>query len=58
MNEKQAKKLVGNDNWEDFLDFMQGQTVGISKNGDIDYYKWDVERYIENKVSKRVWWYD
>lgn len=57
MNEKQVKKLIGNDNWEDFLDFMKGQTVGISKNGEIDYYSYDVNRYIEGKVENR-WWLD
>ena len=46
MNEKEVKELlkIKGKTWGEFLEFMQGQTVGFE--GDvIDYYKWDVLRF-------------
>ena len=45
MNEQEVRELIGDDNWDDFLEFMTGQTVGVSKDGLLIFYKHDVERY-------------
>ena len=34
--------------WEDFLDWMDGHTVGI-RDGEVDYYECDVSRFVRNK---------
>ena len=52
MNKKEVIKLIGKENWKDFLKCMAGQTVGINKDGSDNYYKQDVDRFI-NKSS--VW---
>jgi hypothetical protein len=31
--------------WSVFLKWMAGQTVGM-KNGEVDYYNYDIERFI------------
>jgi len=38
--------------WNDFEDFIFCQTVGITKDGEYDYYEWDVERFIRNNKRK------
>lgn len=38
-------KLKVGDKMPDFLKWMYGQTVGL-RNGKIDYYDYDVERFI------------
>ena len=34
--------------WKDFIDWMFGQTVGLTPDGKPDYYEWDVKRFIRN----------
>ena len=46
MIKEEVIEKIGKDNWKDFTDFMYGQTVGII-NDKPDYYKWDVEKYME-----------
>ena len=45
MNEEQVINKIGKEKWEDFLEFMKGQTVGFDK-GIIDYYECDVNNFI------------
>ena len=45
MNEAEVKELVG-ERWEEFEKWMNGNTVGINDDGTIDYYRWDVERFL------------
>ena len=49
MNKKQVKKILKENGrtWDEFAKYMYGQTVGI-KNGEFDYYKLDVNRFIQN----------
>lgn len=41
MKEEEVKEYL----WESFLEWMNGQTVGINENGSIDYYDSDVMRF-------------
>ncbi len=36
---------------KDFHAFMRGQTVGLNKDGSIDYYEHDVERFFNTKLT-------
>lgn len=49
MTEQEVKKEIGIENWETFLQWMRGQTVGgipDDKGGYIaDYYEWDVKAF-------------
>ncbi len=45
MNAKEVKQKIGKENWEEFLIFMKGQTIGYD-NGIEDYYEHDVLRFI------------
>jgi hypothetical protein len=53
MNEQEARELVGDDGWDDFLDWLAGQTIGINDDGTIDYYDSDVKRYCERRRRER-----
>jgi hypothetical protein len=46
MREAKIKEIIGEDNWEDFLKWMRGQTVSRYPDGEIDFYEWDVNAYI------------
>lgn len=41
MNEEEVKEYLFNK----FNEWMAGQTVGLNKDGSIDYYEYDVEKY-------------
>ena len=44
------KKLKdGGLKWTSFKSWIRGQTVGIYPDGSLDYYDWDVQRYIEGE---------
>ena len=49
MNKNQVIKLIGKSRWKEFGKWMGGQTVGIGKDGKIDYYDDDVYRFLEGK---------
>lgn len=48
MKEQQVKKLLKENNytWDQFIEWMQGQTVGINEDGSTDYFDGDVEKFI------------
>jgi NOL1/NOP2/fmu family ribosome biogenesis protein len=33
--------------WEDFAEWMNGQTIGLNADGSPDYYEQDVARFLE-----------
>ena len=53
MNEDEVKEYIGEENLESFLRFMVGQTVTIDNDGQIQYYKWDVERFYESTIKEK-----
>lgn len=54
MTEAKAKHLILEvSTWEDFLDWMLGQTVGRYPDGSTDWYDCDVARYI-SRIRKRT----
>jgi len=46
---RKIKKAGGK--WSVFIKWMQGQTVGMNEDGTIDYYEYDVERFIRYKCA-------
>ena len=51
MNEKQAQQYL-EPYYEEFLEWMTGQTVGINKDGSTEFYDWDVKRFWNSKWNK------
>lgn len=45
MNKQEVIEYIGANYWKDFSDFIYGQTVGVNKDGSVNYYKWDVEKF-------------
>lgn len=45
LDEKQVRTIIGDEAWPAFDVWIQGQTVGIYPDGNIDYYDWDVLRF-------------
>lgn len=41
MNEEEVKDYL----WARFQEWMEGQTVGVNKDGSVDYYDYDVIRF-------------
>jgi hypothetical protein len=53
MNEKQVKaELAKYDlNWDDFLEFMIGQTISSDPNGNTIYWARDVKKFIITSIT-------
>jgi hypothetical protein len=51
MNEKEVKKEIGEDNWDAFLEWMRGQTVGMNEDGTTDFYECDVRAFKHKLTS-------
>ena len=52
--EPQAKRIVGKGLWDDFANWMAGQTVAVDEvNGATIYYTYDVQRYLDMKRTGR-----
>jgi len=51
MNKHEVIEKIGKENWMAFCVFMFGQTVGVGKDGETDYYECDVENFL-NKLKK------
>ena len=49
MNKQAVIKMIGKNRWNEFEIWMTGQTVGISENGETDYYSWDVDRFLSGR---------
>ena len=45
MREVEVKSIIGKKNWEAFLDWMRGQTVGMYPDGEADFYPVDVHAF-------------
>ncbi len=54
MEKEEVIKRIGKGNWKSFLKFMAGQTIGITKEGKMDYYECDVKRFEEHIEYRRV----
>lgn len=39
--------------WETFNDWMTGQTVGLDEDGTINYYEYDVSRFLRYKCNPK-----
>jgi hypothetical protein len=51
MNEEEVRRYL--DGYSDeFLEWMNGQTIGINSDGSLDYYDYDVKRFWDSKWSK------
>ena len=54
MRVKTAKELIENEGlyWDDFLQWMSGQTMGLYEDGTTDIYNDDVMRFIKQRGKK------
>lgn len=52
MNKEEVIRKIGKKNWKNFSKFMNGQTVGIRKDGKTDYYECDVNNFINHMKGK------
>jgi len=46
MTKKQVIKILGKNNWNEFLKWMRGQTIGVNPDGSFDYYEHDVKAFV------------
>ena len=46
MTGRAVKEKIGIENWETFIAWMKGQTLGIYPDGSTNYYECDVEAFI------------
>ena len=46
MTKKEIKKIIGSKNWKKFYSWMRGQTCGVTKDGELDFYDCDVQAFI------------
>ena len=48
MTTHEAKSVIEDAglDWEKFVDWMQGQTVGMYEDGSTNWYVWDVQKFI------------
>ena len=55
MTEKEVRSKIkkAGGNWRTFKKWMVGQTMGMNKDGSVDYYECDVDRFIEYKCNPR-----
>ena len=51
MTEQEVKiRLKDSDKtWEEFLDWMIGQTVGMNEDGSTNWYEYDVDRFMRGR---------
>ena len=52
MNIDEVETIIGQENLNNFMVFMKGQTVGIDERGLVDYYEIDVQTFI-NSIKRR-----
>ena len=52
MRKKKVIQMIGKERWVEFLEFMNGQTVGINEDGSEDYYKCDVENFLRDEKDR------
>lgn len=52
MREKEVKQTLKLNKlkWTEFKKWLRGQTVGVYPDGCIDYYEYDVKRFVEGEV--------
>lgn len=60
MLEKEVKELLSKNGlqWEDFAQWIIGQTVHSNENGETLYFEWDVKRYINAKTKGKSTYFD
>lgn len=50
-NEAARKIEEAGGSWEVFSNWMGGQTVGMYPDGELDYYEYDIDRFIRYKCN-------
>ena len=53
MKKEEVILHIGEKHWPQFLKFIVGQTVSFNKNGSIEYYKTDVDRFKRTLIAKQ-----
>lgn len=52
MKEIEVRTIVGEEHWDEFLEWMEGQTMGLNEDGSTEFYPWDVRQFVRNKDIK------
>lgn len=52
MNKREVIAKIGKVRWNEFEEFMKGQTVGLNPDGNPDYYAQDVENFLRPKHKR------
>jgi hypothetical protein len=52
MTTQEVIKMIGICRLQEFYRFMEGQTTGIDKDGEINYYKQDVENFLREPKDR------
>ena len=52
MKEIEVRTIVGEEHWDEFLEWMEGQTMGMTEDGDTDFFPWDVMKFCQGKGIK------
>jgi len=55
MNKKQVIAKIGKNNWNKFINFMEGQTA-LWINNEPDYFECDVDNFINKLKGKPTFW--
>ena len=53
MRENEARQRIkdAGGEWNTFMDWMRGQTLGLYDDGSTDFYDYDVNRFIRYKCN-------
>ena len=53
MTKQRAQEVIkqAGGSWGVFCDWMSSQTVGMDENGEIEYYEYDVYRFVKYKCD-------
>jgi len=55
MTQEETKKKIkeAGGKWSVFIKWMRGQTVGLNKDDTVNYYEYDVKRFIRYKCDPK-----
>jgi len=60
MSEQEVRLLIKKNHltWDEFCEFMKGQTVGMNEDGSTNFYDCDVKKFIEKRGKINVFEWD
>jgi hypothetical protein len=52
MTYSEVIKRIGSNRWDEFVEFMYGQTIGLYEDGSTDYFECDVENFLRKPKDR------